>query len=160
MDLASNGDEAWNYVSPKVEPQVVTPNQQPIAMSKIFLLVDAALPGGETTSVFFTDNPEQKVTVHKKFPQVFKPLIHDSGFSTVEISQYSGKVSQVNKIVEPPPMGLKIAILLAALHFGTFWGLPSQLLYVCIGIVSAVLFITGIIMWLSNKQARNSGMRS
>ena len=50
--------------------------------------------------------------------------------------------------------------MLAALHFGTFWGLPSQILYVFIGLMPAVLFITGITMWLSNKQARNSGMRS
>lgn len=59
--------------------------------------------------VVFADT-QQKVTVSKKFPQGFKPLIHDSGFSTVEINQYSGKVVRVNKVVEPLLTGFKIGI--------------------------------------------------
>lgn len=144
--------------TPKVEPTVVSANQQLIATSKILQMADAALPGGETTLIFFVDKPVPKVTVHKKFPQEFKPLIHDSGFSTVEINQYSGKVLQVNKVVEPPT-GLKIAMLLAALHFGTFWGLPSQILYVFMGLMCAVLFITSVVIWLRNRQVKNLGLR-
>jgi uncharacterized iron-regulated membrane protein len=146
--------------TPKAEPAVVTPSQQPLAISKILQTADVALPGGETTFVFFANKPDQNLTVRKKFPQEYKPLIHDLGFSTVEINQYSGKVLQVNKVVEPPPMGLKILITLAALHFGTFWGLPSQILYIFMGLVSAVLFITGIIIWLGNRQTKNIGLRN
>lgn len=50
--------------------------------------------------------------------------------------------------------------MLAALHFGTFWGLPSQILYVFIGLMPAVLFITGITIWLGNNQAKNLGLRN
>jgi len=135
---------------PKTEPTVVLPNQQPIATSVILQTADAALPGGQTTSIFFADTPEPKVTVHKKFPQDFQPPIHDFGFSEVELNQYSGKVLRVKKVIEPPPTGLKLAMLLAALHFGTFWGLPSQILYVFIGLVPTALFITGFIMWRSH----------
>lgn len=78
--------------TPKAEPTLVSPNQQPLTISKILQIADVALPGGETTSVFFAAQPEQKVTVSKKFPQQFQPPIHDSGWSTVEINQYSGEV--------------------------------------------------------------------
>jgi uncharacterized iron-regulated membrane protein len=144
---------------PQVEPTVVSSHQQPIALSKLLQTADAALPGGETTSVFFADKPVPNVTVAKKFPQEFKPLIHDSGFSRVVINQYSGKVLQVNKVLEPPPIGIKVAILLAAFHFGTFWGLPSQILYLFTGLMSAVLFITGVIIWLGSKQAKKHDLR-
>ncbi len=133
--------------SPKAQPIVVTPQQQSIAISEILQKADAALPGGETTSIFFADKPEQQVTVSKRFPQDFQPPIHDFGFSTVEINQYSGEILRVNKVIEPAPTGLKIALLLAALHFGTFWGLPSQILYVLIGLIPTALFITGFVMW-------------
>jgi uncharacterized iron-regulated membrane protein len=144
---------------PQVEPMVVSPNQQPIALSKLLQTADAALPGGETTAVYFADKPVPNMTVAKKFPQEFKPLIHDSGFSRVVLNQYSGKVLQVNKVVEPPPIGIKTAMLLAAFHFGTFWGLLSQILYVFIGLVSAILFITGVVIWLSNKQTKYPSLR-
>ena len=132
-------DFAALFFPTPTESTVLTANQQPLTLGKILQTADAALPGGEITSVFFTNKPEPKVSVSKKFPQLFKPPIHDSGFSTVEINQYSGIV-QVNKVV-PPPTGLKIAIMLAAFHFGTFWGLPSQILYVFMGIVCAVPII-------------------
>ncbi len=133
--------------TPQAQPTIMTPQQQSIAISEILQKADAALPGGETTSVFFASKPELKVTVSKRFPQDFQPPIHDFGFSTVEINQYSGEILRVNKVVEPPPMGLKVALLLAALHFGTFWGLPSKALYVLIGLVPTALFITGFVMW-------------
>lgn len=141
--------------APTVELTVVLPNQQPIATSKILQIADAALPGGETTTISFADVPEPKVTIHKKFPQEYQPPIHDSGYSTVEINQYSGKVLRVDKVVEPPT-GFKVAMLLAALHFGTFWGLPSQMLYVLIGLVPAALFITGFVMWHYHYRPKSS----
>lgn len=131
---------------PKVEPTVVPPNQQPIATSKILQIADAALPGGEMTTIFFADLPEAKVTIHKKFPQEYQPPIHDSGYSTVEINQYSGRVLRVDKVVDPPT-GFKLAMLLGALHFGTFWGLPSKVLYILIGLIPTALLITGVVMW-------------
>lgn len=140
--------------TPKVEPTVVLPNQQPITTNKILQTADVALPGGKTTVVYFTDKPEPTVTVHKKFPQNFQPPIHDFGFSTVEINQYSGKILRVDKVVEPPPTGIKIALILAALHFGTFWGLPSQILYVFVGLIPTALFITGFVMWRYRRRAK------
>lgn len=141
--------------TPNVKPTVVLPNQKPIATSKILQIADTVLPGGETTTVFFAELPEPKVTVHKKFPQEYQPPIHDFGYSTVEISQYSGKVLRVNKVVEPPPIGFKTAMLLGALHFGTFWGLPSQILYVLIGLVPTALFVTGFVMWRNHYRPKS-----
>lgn len=141
--------------APQASQSVVAPNQQPIAISKILQAADAALPGGDTTFVYFADTPEQRVTVQKKFPQDFQPPIHDSGFSSVEINPYSGKILRVDKVV-PPPTGIKIAMMLAALHFGTFGGLPSQILYVLIGLIPAILFVTGFVMWHNHDQPKSA----
>ncbi|WP_052290062.1 TonB-dependent receptor plug domain-containing protein [Scytonema millei] len=33
------------------------------------------------------------------------------------------------------------------LHYGTFWGLPSRILYVFVGLAPLILFVTGFVMW-------------
>ncbi len=50
---------------PKVEPMVVFPNQQPIALSKLLQTADTALPGGETTAVYFAQKPVPSVGFQK-----------------------------------------------------------------------------------------------
>ncbi|MEH2286520.1 PepSY-associated TM helix domain-containing protein [Nostoc sp.] len=33
------------------------------------------------------------------------------------------------------------------MHFGTFGGLPTRILYVFVGLSPLILFITGFVMW-------------
>ncbi|MEH2253026.1 PepSY-associated TM helix domain-containing protein [Nostoc sp.] len=41
------------------------------------------------------------------------------------------------------------------LHFGTFWGLTSQILYVFVGLAPLVLFLTGLMMWRYRYKEKN-----
>jgi len=47
----------------------------------------------------------------------------------------------------------------APVHFGTFGGLPTRILYVFVGLAPSVLFITGLIMWWHRKRKKNKGDR-
>ncbi|MEH2309963.1 MAG: PepSY-associated TM helix domain-containing protein [Nostoc sp.] len=40
------------------------------------------------------------------------------------------------------------------LHYGTFWGLPSRIFYVFVGLAPLVLFITGFVMWRYRYQPK------
>ncbi|WP_442938394.1 PepSY domain-containing protein [Nostoc sp.] len=42
---------------------------------------------------------------------------------------------------------LRILNSFGPLHFGTFWGLPSRIFYVFVGLAPLILFITGFVMW-------------
>jgi uncharacterized iron-regulated membrane protein len=66
--------------------------------------------------------------------------------SSVEVDRATGKVLQVNK-VEKPEGFFKLIVTIADLHFGTFGGLPTRILYVFVGLMPTILLITGLITW-------------
>jgi len=49
------------------------------------------------------------------------------------------------------------------LHFGTFWGHPSRIVWLLVGISPLILFVSGLLMWwnrsLSKVFRRSSGAR-
>ncbi len=40
------------------------------------------------------------------------------------------------------------------LHYGTFGGLPTRILYVFVGLAPLILFITGFVMWRYRYRAK------
>lgn len=78
---------------------------------------------------------------YKKFPQ------DSSDYNNaVYLDQYSGEVLQVE---DGRAQGLGDHVLdsFTPLHFGTFGGLPTRILYVFVGLAPLILFITGFVMW-------------
>jgi uncharacterized iron-regulated membrane protein len=49
-------------------------------------------------------------------------------------------------------LGDRILNAFTPLHFGTFWGLPSRILYVFVGLAPLILFISGFVMWWYRKR--------
>ena len=45
---------------------------------------------------------------------------------------------------------------LGALHMGKVFGLPYRLLVVVLGVVTAVLSVTGVVIWLRKRQGRRA----
>ena len=64
----------------------------------------------------------------------------------MDIDRASGKVLQVTK-VEKAESFFKVLVTIADLHFGTFGRLPTRILYVFVGLMPTVLFITGLVNW-------------
>ena len=51
-----------------------------------------------------------------------------------------------------PLLGDRILNSFNPLHYGTFGGLPTRILYVFVGLVPLILFITGFVMWQYRKR--------
>lgn len=129
-------------------PNPPNPVSQPIAskaalnLTQLLLKADTALPEAMTTYVVLPTKPEDVLIVGKK-------LLQESwkyGFSQVELDQYTGEVLRLKNGLEAP-LGDKILNSFLPLHFGTFGGLPTRILYVFVGLTPLILFITGFSMW-------------
>jgi uncharacterized iron-regulated membrane protein len=125
--------------------QVAKPLPQtfPVALSKLIQIADEAMPEGKTTVIEFPEGDLQKLTVRKKLPN------QETGqfdLSSVVLDRYSGEVLQANKVVKPESF-FKFLVTIANLHFGTFGGLPTRILYIFVGLMPTVLLGTGLIIW-------------
>lgn len=125
---------------PAAEAEVPPPFQSAIAVSELLRTADAAIPEGTTMDVSFLD--AQKMVVTKKLPQDHARFY----FSTVTLDGRTGKILELNKVAETPPMW-KFLIPVADLHFGSVGGLPTRIVYVFVGLMPTVLFVTGLLNW-------------
>jgi len=115
--------------------------KNPIKLSQILKQVDATLPGTKTTVIYLPTSPKDVFMAYKKFPQ------DSSDYNNaVYLDQYNGEVLQVED-GRKQGLGDRVLNSFIPLHFGTFGGLPTRILYVFIGITPLILFITGFVMW-------------
>lgn len=146
----------WNfyeYAEPAIYALTFTPHsKEPVSqtvagksalgITEILKIADATLPNAETTYINLPTKPEETFTIYKKSPQA----LNDFGDSSVYVDQYSGKIL---KLVDGRnlPLAEKVLNSFTPLHYGTFWGLPTRILYVFVGLAPLILFATGFVMW-------------
>jgi uncharacterized iron-regulated membrane protein len=121
-------------------------NQPSIAVNADLLqAANAALPpGGAITSIHFPTAPDGVIRIYK--------AIKEQSFSAI-VDQYSGKIIQVdNPLLKKKSLGDKITDSFYPVHFGTFAGEASRILYVFVGLSPTMLLITGFIMWRERRQ--------
>lgn len=131
------------------------PGKSPLGIAEILKIADTALPGAETTYINLPTEPNGTFSVYKKRPQE----LNEYGESVVYLDQYSGKVLQLLD-GRNLPLAQRVLNSFTPLHYGTFWGLPSRIFYIFVGLAPVILSITGFIMWLGSKQAKNLGLRN
>lgn len=158
----------WNfyeYAEPAIYALTLTPHspepvsqivagKSPLRMAEILKIADAALPGAETTFINLPTESEGTFAIYKKRPQES----NEYGDSAVYLDQYSGKILKLEDGLNAS-LGEKVLNSFTPLHYGTFWGLPTRILYVFVGLAPVILSITGFVMWLGSKQAKNLGLR-
>ncbi|MEH2448620.1 MAG: PepSY-associated TM helix domain-containing protein [Nostoc sp.] len=123
------------------------PNQSPVKLNEQLQIGQAQLPGAELRSIYFPQKPDSALMIRYKFPQE----TDDGGKSYVYLDQYSGKVLRVDNALKPL-LGDRILNSFDPLHYGTFGGLPTRILYVFVGLTPLILFITGFVMWQYRKR--------
>ncbi|MHC5819834.1 MAG: PepSY domain-containing protein, partial [Nostoc sp.] len=52
-------------------------------------------------------------------------------------------------------LGDRVLNSFAPLHYGTFGGLPTRILYVFVGLAPLILFITGLVMWRDRYRTKS-----
>ncbi|NJM90406.1 MAG: PepSY domain-containing protein [Hydrococcus sp. RU_2_2] len=114
------------------------PGQTPILPSVAIATAQKALPNVQIESIYFVTSKNQ--------PSPFE--IYGKSGEIVYLDPYT---AQVLKIEAPQQikasLGDRISEFLFTLHFGTFWGIPSRILYIFVGLSPLILFITGLVMW-------------
>jgi uncharacterized iron-regulated membrane protein len=130
-----------------LSPKPPEPVSQPIAgkstlgLTEILQTANAAFPGAETTYINLPTKPEDAFIVYKQQPQE----AHKYN-SYVYLDRYSGKILWLQNGLEAS-LGDRVLNSFTPLHYGTFWGLPSRIIYVIVGLAPLVLSITGYVMW-------------
>ncbi|MBE9168790.1 PepSY domain-containing protein [Pleurocapsales cyanobacterium LEGE 06147] len=139
---------AATFTPKPVEPvSKVIPAQEPMNPTEILQRADAALPGATTTYLNIPTEPDGVYRVNKKFPQEREAW----GRSQVYLDQYTGEVLRI-KDVRSLSRGEAVLDAFSPLHYGTFWGLPTRILYVFIGLSPTILFITGFVMYRYHRR--------
>ncbi len=69
--------------------------------------------------------------------------------------QFTGALVQLQDGVKPC-RAEAIINQFGAVHFGTFGGRVTQVLYVFVGLAPLILFVTGFVMWRYRKNVSNS----
>lgn len=135
---------------PQTELVAIDNKAQPITITEAMQIADRQLPDSRTTYLAFAEGDRQ-ITVQKKYPDDIFP----SGLSSVAIDRYTGKVLAVQK-VQQPTTGNRIAKLIVDLHFGTFGGTATRILYVFVGLSPIVLFLTGLTMYRLRRRPKSA----
>ena len=65
-------------------------------------------------------------------------------------------IEPINEETFEPRVGDEVLVWLGRLHFGRFYGLPMKIAWTVVGLIPAVLFVTGAVMWW-NRVVRGRG---
>ena len=129
-------------------PQPSSPVSKPIpgksllGLTEQLKIANAALPGAVTKSIYFPNKSVDALQIRMKLPQERE----EYGNSHVYLDSYTGEVLRVDSALKMP-LGSRVLNFFNPLHYGTFGGLPTRILYVFVGLAPLILFVTGLMMY-------------
>lgn len=121
--------------------------KSPLPLNVLLQKVDVALPGTNTVFIGLPSDPKDSFWSIQAFP---KEPVDAERQTRIYLDQYSGKVLYIKNALQPS-LGDRILNWFHPLHYGTFWGLPSRILYVLVGLAPLILLITGLNMYRYRK---------
>ena len=144
----------WNFyeqTEPAIYALTLTPKppevkstpigRESITIDEVVQQAIATIPEAEPSFISVPTEPESVFTIYMKQPgdaQYFA--------NKVDIHRYSGEVLHVINS-QTAGLGDRIINAFAPMHYGTFGGLATRILYVFVGLSPTILFITGLIMY-------------
>ncbi|MEH2455992.1 PepSY-associated TM helix domain-containing protein [Nostoc sp.] len=142
---------AMTFTKQQPEPvSVPQPGQFPLRLREQLKIGDATLPGAMVRSISFPSKPEDSLKISFKLPQENA----ERGQSNVYLDQYTGKVLRIDNALKMP-LGDRVLNSFTPLHYGTFGGLSTRILYVFVGLSPLILFITGFVMYQHRYQEKS-----
>ncbi|MFH7023884.1 MAG: PepSY-associated TM helix domain-containing protein [Heteroscytonema crispum UTEX LB 1556] len=127
------------------------PGQTPLPISKLLQNSNTVFPA-TTFSISIPAKPTDVVSVRKRQPH--ETLFY--GQSDIILDSYSGEILRVvdSKTL---PLGDSIITSFEPLHYGTFWGILSRIIYIFVGLAPLILLITSLAMYQypNNKKLNN-----
>lgn len=115
---------------------------QRLSLDDALRAADAVLPGVPANWIGLPDKPGDVLTVRKRLPGEWRL----EGMNHIHVDPYTGSVVRADLHADRTP-AQKILRAMFPLHVGTFGGLATRILWVILGLVPALLFATGFLMW-------------
>lgn len=152
---------AWNIPQAKVEDGIyaltftpkpaevvsqVISGKSPLSFDELVQRADTAFPKAETTYISVGSTPEEPVQIGKKQPGE----VGTYGNTVVTLDRFSGEILQLQDGIKPN-RAKAILNQFTPLHYGTFGGLPTRILYVFVGLAPTILFVTGLVMYVLRR---------
>jgi uncharacterized iron-regulated membrane protein len=135
---------AWAAHGPSVllAPRTAIGVPRPISIDQIYAAAIQAMPVGESTLFAFPQQPNAPYSLRRMLPGDWRR----AGDNLVYIDRYTGQVIRVNYHRELS-WPIRFTRDLYPLHFGTFVGNITRVLWILVGVAPAILFVTGVLMW-------------
>ncbi len=132
---------ALTFTPKPLEAKSTVTGKAPLAISEILQQANATIPEGKPSFVSVPTKPDEVFTVYLK-------QAGDAQYfaNQVKIDRYSGKVLHVINS-KTAKLGDRILNAFVPMHYGTFGGILTRILYVFVGLSPSILFITGLIMY-------------
>lgn len=163
LTLISFTGFAWNVPQANVEAGIyaitltpkpadpvskLIPGKSSLPIADLIQQANAAVPNAKTTYISFANKPEAPFLVAKKQAQE----VGKYGNTRIYLDQFTGAVIRLQNGVKPS-RAEAILNQFGSLHFGTFGGVPTKILYVFVGLAPLILFVTGFVMWWYRKKS-------
>jgi uncharacterized iron-regulated membrane protein len=131
---------------PEVKSTVT--GKAPLAISEIVQQAIATIPEAKPSFISVPIKPDEVFTFYMKQPQDAQYFANK-----VDIDRYSGEVLHVINS-KTAKLGDRILNATVPLHYGTFGGNVTRILYVFVGLSPTILFITGLTMYRLRRRPK------
>ncbi len=137
--------------TPRVRPQ---PAVTPRSLDDALAAARVALPAGVPTPFRPAAKPNETHSLHHILPGDWRT----QGDNVVYIDPYTAQVVRVT-LHQDLPLAARLQRDIFALHFGTFWGHPSRIAWLFVGLSPLLLFVTGLLMWWNRSLSKKRWFR-
>jgi uncharacterized iron-regulated membrane protein len=111
--------------------------------------VDTVLLPAKTTFISLPLTAEATFKIRKRFPNE----AHPNGISTIYVDQYTGEILRVDGGNSFSLAG-RVLNALYPLHIGSYGGIFFRLIHAITGLLTIVLFVTGLLIWRQRRLAK------
>jgi uncharacterized iron-regulated membrane protein len=118
-------------------------------LDMVFATATQTIPDGELTILTFPSTRNGAFTARKRLVGDWSRL----GNQYLYIDRYSGDVLRVD-MLDRLPIGARLVNAMSPLHYGSFGGHWTRILWIFMGLVPGVLFISGFLMWWNRVIAK------
>ena len=136
------------FTPPPPEVESTPTGKETIAIDEVVKQANATIPEAKASFISVPTEANEVFTVYMKQPGDAQYFANN-----VQIDRYSGEVlHSVNS--KTASLGDRLLNAFAPMHYGTFGGIFTRILYVFVGLSPTVLFITGLTMYRLRRRTQ------